>query len=479
MLEYPVSLLARILDAQLRGPGEAVVRRVSTDSRKIEPGDLFVALSGERFDAHNFVPAALEQGAVAAVVTAGRLGPGAEGKGALIEVPDPLLALGQLAAWHRNRLPVRIVGITGSVGKTTTKDLTAAVLAQQWVTHKNPGNLNAEIGLPLTLLELRPEHQVAVIEMAMRGPGQIRYLARIARPEAAVFTNIGYSHMELLGSRDAIAAAKAEILDFLPNGGAAILNADDEYYPYLKGRVLPGTEVRSFGTKDVGPDGVLGAYLGPGPRPQTRGPEGGSGTRFTLRGGRDRNVRWAWTPLLGRHNMHNALAAAAAGAAMGVSWPRVLRGLAEAEVSGMRMTVHRLRDGSLLLDDAYNASSPDAMLGALEVLSEQPGLRKIAVLGSMLELGDATEEAHRGVGQAVAALKPSFLVTVGDKAALIAEAAAEAGYPAAEMATCADNDAALATLATRRRPGDVILVKGSRGVAMEGIVRGLTGSGEA
>jgi UDP-N-acetylmuramoyl-tripeptide--D-alanyl-D-alanine ligase len=176
--------------------------------------------------------------------------------------------------------------------------------------------------------------------------------------------------------------------------------------------------------------------------------------------------------------MQNALAAAAAGAAMGVSWPRVLRGLAEAEVSGMRMTVHRLRDGSILLDDAYNASSPEAMLGALEVLGEQPGLRKIAILGSMLELGDASEAAHRRVGEAVATLAPSFLVTVGEKAALIAETARERGYPEADVAVCSDNEEALAMLAPRRRSGDVLLVKGSRGMAMEGIVRRLTGGGE-
>jgi UDP-N-acetylmuramoyl-tripeptide--D-alanyl-D-alanine ligase len=288
----------------------------------------------------------------------------------------------------------------------------------------------------------------------------------------AVITNIGLSHMELLGSQDAIAQAKAEVLDYLPAGGIAVLNADDRYFDFLTARVPTDARSMAFSAEEAPVDGASGSYLGVGPRPQERGSET-LGTRFTLRPARAQSVRWAWTPLLGRHNMRNALAAAAVGHALGVSWPRINRGLAEAEISGMRMAVHRLRDGSVLLDDAYNASSPEAMIGALEVLGELDGLRKIAVLGSMLELGGAAEAAHRRVGEAVAALRPSCLITVGEHAALIGESARAAGMDAAAVLSCADNDAALAELRPMRRPGDVLLVKGSRGMAMEAVVQGL------
>jgi UDP-N-acetylmuramoyl-tripeptide--D-alanyl-D-alanine ligase len=438
----------------------------------VQPGDLFFALSGENFDAHRFVGDALAKGALAAVVAKGGMDGVPPVSGTLLEVDDPLLALGRLGAWHRNRFNIKLVAVTGSVGKTTTKDLIASVLSRQWTTLKNPGNLNAEIGLPLTLLQLGPEHQAAVVEMAMRGSGQIRYLAELARPDVAVITNIGLSHMELLGSQDAIAAAKSEVLDYLPAGGIAVLNGDDPYLPFLQSRVPTDARTMIFSSTEAPIDGTSGAYLGVGPRPQERSSEA-LGTRFTLRPARGQSVRWAWVPLLGRHNMRNALAAAAVGHALGVSWPRINRGLAEAEISGMRMAVHRLRDGSLLLDDAYNASSPEAMAGALEVLAELDGLRKIAVLGSMLELGEASEAAHQRVGEAVAHVSLSCLVTVGDRAEKIAESAIAAGMDAERVVSCPDNASALEKLRPYRRPGDVILVKGSRGMAMEAVVQGL------
>jgi len=438
----------------------------------VRPGDLFFALSGENFDAHRFVGDALAKGAVAAVVTSAGVAGQSPVAGPLLEVDDPLLALGRLGAWHRNRFNIRLVAVTGSVGKTTTKDLIHSVLSRQWTTLKNPGNLNAEIGLPLTLLQLRPQHQAAVVELAMRGPGQIRYLAELARPDLAVITNIGMSHMELLGSQLAIAEAKSELLDYLPAGGIAVLNGDDPYFEFLRSRVPADARCVVFSADEAPVDGASGSYLGVGPRPQERASEA-LGTRFTLRPARTQSVRWAWVPLLGRHNMLNALAAAAVGHAMGVSWPRINRGLAEAEISGMRMAVHRLRDGSLLLDDAYNASSPEAMEGALEVLAELDGLRKIAVLGSMLELGNASDDAHRRVGEAVAAMSPTCLFTVGEHASLIGESAKASGLDSERIVICPDNATALSALRPHRRPGDVILVKGSRGMAMEAVVQGL------
>lgn len=477
MLDYPIELIARVADARLHGGGGTTVRRVSTDSRTVEPGDLFVALVGDNFDGHRFVQQAFERGAAGALASLEKIPAAARKKGAIVDVPDPLRSLGELAAWHRNRFPIHLVAVTGSVGKTTSKDLVASVLSAQYETLKSAGNLNAEIGLPLTLLQLEAKHQAAVVELAMRGPGQIRYLARIARPDVGVITRIGLSHLELLGSQDAIADAKAELLDFLPRGGTAILNGDDAYLPFLKSRVPTGVDIVTYGLDREDRDSISGMYLGPEIQD---GPSGRlvAGTRCTLRAAKGRIVQRAFVPLLGRHNLRNALAAAAVGNALGVGWPRIRRGLAEAQVSSMRTNLIRLRDGSLLLDDAYNASTPEAMLAALDVIRELSGLRKTVVLGSMLELGPATEEAHREVGRAVAEVYPSTLITVGASAALITESAIEAGFPAENAFTARDNAEALSKLASRRRPGDIILVKGSRGMAMEAIVEELTRGGE-
>jgi UDP-N-acetylmuramoyl-tripeptide--D-alanyl-D-alanine ligase len=475
MLDYRLELIARVLEAPIRGSGEGlVVRRVCTDSRQVEPGDLFFALLGERFDGHQYASDAIARGAVAAVVDPRRL-PARSRAEPLIEVPDPLLALGSLAAWHRNRFNVRMVAVTGSLGKTTTKDLIHALLSEQWRTLKSPGNLNAEIGLPMTLLDLNEEHEAAVVEMAMRGPGQIRYLARIARPEVAVITNIGLSHMELLGSQDAIAEAKAEILDFLPSGGAAVLPGDDAYFDFLQDRVPEGTRVVPFGIDRSDPETVTGMYLGPAR------PEKGAavlGTRCMLRMTAGKSLRPTWIPLMGRHNMLNALAAIAAAQSVGVLPTRIIRGLTEARISGMRMEAHCLQHGSVILDDAYNASSPEAMFAALEVLREVEGIRRVAVLGDMLELGDASKDAHRQVGERVASLQPSLLLTVGERARLIAESAVRAGLPEERVVKVRTNEDAWKELEPRRRRGDVVLVKGSRGMAMEGLVAKLLQTGD-
>jgi UDP-N-acetylmuramoyl-tripeptide--D-alanyl-D-alanine ligase len=366
-----------------------------------------------------------------------------------------------------------MVAVTGSVGKTTTKDLVAGVLGQQFTTLKSPGNFNNEIGLPLALLQLDGKHQAAVMELAMRGSGQIRYLAKLVRPEVVVITTIGLSHIELLGSQENIAAAKSEALDFLPVGGTAVLNADDRFYDFMRSRVPSGAEVLAFGLGNHSRDTVNGMYLGPGE--QLVGDTNVLGARFTLNAARDKAVQRAWIPLLGRHNVSNALAAAAVGQALGISPLRVRRGLAEAQISGMRMTVHRLGDGTLLIDDAYNASSPEAMEGALDVLKETDGFRRLAVLGSMLELGPASDAAHKRVGEYVAKAKPDVLVTVGEGGSRIASAAMKSGLKSEIVTECADNDGVIAALAEQRRPGDVILVKGSRGMAMEHVVRALRG----
>jgi UDP-N-acetylmuramoyl-tripeptide--D-alanyl-D-alanine ligase len=231
--------------------------------------------------------------------------------------------------------------------------------------------------------------------------------------------------------------------------------------------------VLAFGLGKHSRDTVNGMYLGPGE--QLVGDTNVLGARFTLNAARDKAVQRAWIPLLGRHNVSNALAAAAVGQALGISPLRVRRGLAEAQISGMRMTVYRLNDGTLLIDDAYNASSPEAMEGALDVLKETDGFRRLAVLGSMLELGPASDAAHKRVGEYVARVKPDVLVTVGEGGSQIAAAAVKSGLKSEIVTECADNDGVIAALAEQRRPGDVILVKGSRGMAMEHVVRALRG----
>lgn len=483
MLDYPLDLLGRVMDAtplaRTRALDSAAVRRISTDSRKVKPGDLFFAIQGETFDGHRFIADALRKGAAGAVADRERVPEDALSAGPVLAVADPLLALGSLAAWHRNRFPVRVVAVTGSVGKTTTKDLIAAVLSRKYNTLKSPGNLNAEIGLPLTLFELGPKHEVLVVEMAMRGPGQIRYLARIARPDAAVITNIGLSHMELLGSQDAIAEAKAELLDFLPHGGTALLNADDGYYDFLRSRVPPEATTLPFALDAADSAAVTGSYIGPAvgfSQPSTLNPQPRArrlGSSCILRGPGGHGPHAVTLPLLGRHNLRNALAAAAVGLTLGVDWPAIVEGLEAADISAMRMAVHELAEGGLLIDDAYNASSPETMLAALDVLGELPYERKTAVLGSMLELGPAAGDAHRLVGEAVAAGGIDRLVTVGEGGARMAEAAIGAGMPPAGVVRCETNREALEQLRRSRGPGEAILVKGSRGVAMEQIVTGL------
>jgi UDP-N-acetylmuramoyl-tripeptide--D-alanyl-D-alanine ligase len=476
MLDCPLDLLARVLGARLRGAPQSLARRVRVDSRLVQPGDLFVALPGEQTDGHQFLAAAFAQGASGAIVQRRKV-PATDTPGPLLEVPDTLLALGELAAWHRNRFDLPVVAVTGSVGKTTTKDFIAGVLSRQWVTLKSPASWNAEVGLPLTLLELNASHQALVVEMAMRGTNQIRYLARIARPRIAVITHVGLSHMELLGSQEAIAAAKSEVLDYLPHDGCAVLNADDPYFEFLSSRVAPGARVLSFALDSGAKDAVAGTYLGVGPQEAPRGaeaPSGVLGARFAVRGAGGRKVTRMWIPLLGRHNVRNALAAAAVGDVLGISPTRIARGLAEAETAAMRMTPREIPGGGTLLDDAYNASTPEAMLAALDVLRELPGARKIAVLGTMMELGDASDEAHQRVGTGLAQLSPDLLVAVGEGGAKIAAGALAAGLAPGNVARRATNEEALELLREAHRPGDLILVKGSRGMAMETIVRGLT-----
>ena len=452
-------------------PARVTLSHVVIDSRQTGPGSLFVALPGEHTDGHNYVAHAFSRGAAAALVSRPVDAPGVlvdarhvqatglpAGQPVCILVDDPLRALQRLAAAWRARFTPRVIGITGSVGKTTTKEIVAAVLAQRFVTLKNQGNLNNEIGLPLTVLELDDHHQRVVLEMGMYDVGEITQLCHIAQPHVGVLTNVGPVHLERLGTIERIAQAKAELVLALPASGVAVLNADDPLVAAMAGR----TQARVF-WYGLSPDADLWADEIEG--------EGLDGIRFRFHfQGETLHVR---VPLLGRHSVHTALRAAAVGLVEGLSWEEIVRGMQQLDVQ-LRLIATRGLNGATLLDDTYNAS-PASTMAALNLLADLPveNGRRIAVLGDMLELGSYEEEGHRKVGVRAADVV-DLLVTVGRRAQLIAEEALAAGLGRDKVLALDDAEAALAELRAIMGPGDVVLVKGSRAVRMDEIATALT-----
>ncbi|HEX9155418.1 MAG TPA: UDP-N-acetylmuramoyl-tripeptide--D-alanyl-D-alanine ligase [Nitrospira sp.] len=446
------------------------IRGISTDSRSIRRGDLFVALSGERFDGHEFVPAVLAKGAVGAIVhdeyrlpqgkgagtkTAGRTGP------FLFGVRDTLFAYQQLATHHRSRFEIPVVAVTGSNGKTTTKEMVASVLAQRWRTLKTEGNFNNRIGVPHTLFRLTARHQAAVIEMGVDQQGQTTRLSEIVRPTIGIITNIGPDHLEFFGSMEGSAQAKAELLDLLPANGTAILNADDLYFDYLAARAQ--CRVVSFGLSEKAD--VRATNVSSDSR---------QGTTFRLLlPGKSRHTV-VTIKVHGLHNVTNALAAAAVGFALNFSGATIAQGLARFRPAAMRSQVVT-HHGVQIINDCYNAN-PASMKAALQLLAQwSPARERVAVLGDMLELGRDTQHMHREVGQFLAGLHLSRLIVCGPLGHEIAEGAKRAGM--SESAIIETPDAAGAAELLRRmvRQGDVVLVKASRGMKMEQIVQVLTG----
>jgi UDP-N-acetylmuramoyl-tripeptide--D-alanyl-D-alanine ligase len=437
--------------------GAMRIKGVSIDSRTIKEGELFVALRGDRFDGHDFVSDAIRRGAWGALVERSALEskyPTLSALKNIYPVEDTLLSLQEMSLMHRRNFDLPVIAVTGSNGKTTTKEMLASILAQRGPVLKNEGNLNNHIGVPLTLLRLGPSHKTAIIEMGMSNLGEIEALTRLAMPDVGVITNIGPAHLEFLGSTDAVAQAKGELLAGMRPDGTAVLNADDPYFDALRAKCQG--QVLSFGIEkqaDVRATDI-------------RMEKDLTDCRIAALGG---NVP-VRLRTVGRHNVYNALAAAAAALAVDVPIETVKFGLEAFQPVAMRSELKE-RKGVTILADCYNAN-PGSMKAALETLASLRRGRKnlIAVLGDMLELGAAGPDAHRAVGAAAARLGVDLLIALGASKHHIADGALQAGMGRERVFEADSASRAASLLRERAKPGDTVLIKGSRGMKMEKIL---------
>ncbi|MBI5397642.1 MAG: UDP-N-acetylmuramoyl-tripeptide--D-alanyl-D-alanine ligase [Verrucomicrobia bacterium] len=436
---------------------DAIYTGVSSDTRQLRPGEIFVALRGERFDGHDYLEEAAQRGAVAAIVSDRRRLPASLAL-PLIEVDDTLQALQRLAATYRQRMPVRTLAVTGSNGKTSTKDMIATLLAERFTTIKTEGNLNNHIGVPLSLLRIQPMHEVGVFEMGMNHPGELAPLAAMVAAEIGVITNVGPAHLEGMGDEDAVAREKAAVIDNLPAHGAAVLNADNRWTPFLRGR----TRARVV-TAGLAPDADVRAE-------NIQRWEGGVAFELVLPAVAARvPVKLA---AIGDHWISNALLAAAAARVLGLTPDEIAAGFAKVALPAMRMQVTAV-NGVRWINDAYNAN-PDSMRAALRALAAWPCAgRRVAVLGDMLELGAQAEPLHRQIGVEAAAADLALLVTVGPLARFIAAAARARGMAAGAVVECEDVAGAAAALGDRLKAGDCVLLKASRGMKLEPLIEAL------
>ena len=431
------------------GDGTVVINKVSTDSRTIKPGELFVALRGENFEGHNFVEAAAKAGATSALVDLNWAG-NVPNNFALVRAADTLRAYQALAGNYRRSLALKVLAITGSNGKTSTKDFAASVLARKFQVTKTEGNFNNHVGLPRTILEATSEDEVAVWELGMNHPGEIAALSKIAAPDAAIITNIGVAHIEFMGSREAIAMEKGALAEAIEPQGTVILNADDSFSEGIAARTR--AKVILAGTTD----GAVRAI-------EIR--QSADGSEFTIVEGAHRCR--AQLPVAGLHMVQNALLAVAAGRALGLSIEECAAGLAAAPLTKARLQIKQI-GGVQFLDDSYNAN-PDSMKAALRTLVElDTDGKRIAVLGEMRELGGESERGHREVGETAATLGVNQLITIGEVAELIAEGARAAGLHQVSSAPSTAEAAKL--LGEIAEPGDLVLIKGSRAARTEEVI---------
>lgn len=434
------------------GDANVIFSGISIDSRKIGNGELFIPIEGKNFDGHDYIEKALKNGASGALTKHSDVNYHNYSDKCIINVENTLKALGDIAKYHRSRFNTKVVAITGSVGKTSTKDMISKVLEEQYKVLSTQGNFNNEIGLPLTLLNLQKDHDIAVIEMGMRGFGEIELLSKIAKPDTAVITNIGSSHIEKLGSRNNILKAKMEIIHGMESSGTLILNGDDNLLLSLKD--LVGMKTIYYGLEENLKYQAYNVKTG----------ENGS-MFYVMLGNKEYEIKLS---VPGIHNVYNALAAISTGMEYGMDPELILSGLAKYKSSYMRMNI--INNGvNNIIDDTYN-SSPDSVKAALSVLCELSAKRKIAILGDMLELGEFSEKAHYQAGIEAVKAGTDFIIAIGQFAQNTVKGALQHGISKKNVLVLDNNDDACKFLETYLKIGDALLIKGSRGMGMESIV---------
>ncbi|NLY42439.1 MAG: UDP-N-acetylmuramoyl-tripeptide--D-alanyl-D-alanine ligase [Clostridiaceae bacterium] len=443
-----------------KGDRDIEITDICTDSRKAGKGVLFVPLKGERYDGHDFIVNALQAGA-AAFITERDMEIPMEGA-CEIKVKDTLAALHDMARYYRSKFKIPFIAVTGSVGKTTTKEMVSSVMEQKFNVLKTQGNFNNEIGLPLTVFRLNSYHDIAVTEMGMSGFGEIKKLVSIVNPQVAIITNIGSAHIEKLGSQENILKAKMEVFYKFTADNTAILNGDDPLLYNLKGKLPFKTVFYGIDNNecDIKAKNII-SY-------------GEEGSTFCVDiDGREYEVK---VPLIGRHNIYNALASIAAGRVYNMEMNSIIKGIALSKPEKMRLDIFEAK-GIKVINDCYNAS-PESMKAALSVLMQiQSRGRKIAILGDMLEMGHWAGQAHRKVGEEVQKCGIDYLFTVGYNGKDIAKGAIDAGMPVHKVFSFDSNDEAIQKIDEFLKQGDVVLVKASRGMRMESISEHIRGVG--
>jgi len=465
VLTLPVEMLVSVTGGTLlQGSADTMVNGVFTDSRAIEPGGLFVAFAGEQVDGHDYLDQAIASGARALLVTrsADEMGDVVESATrrnvAIVQVSDVLAAVQALAQHHRERLFCPVIGVTGSTGKTTTKEFLAAVLGTRMKVVSTQGNRNNELGVPLTVMDAGADTDVLIVEMAMRGRGQIAELCRIARPTMGLVTNVGMSHIELLGTQESIADAKAELVEAIREEGVVFLNGDDAFSAALA--LSSRAPIVTYGLGDSCDVRAVDITV-----------DDQSLASFEIIVGEVTTPVSLAVP--GRHNVYNALAAAAIAMRLGLEPDRISEGLAGASAGEMRMQSFTSAGGVHVINDAYNAN-PTSMRAAIETLAGIASAeRRIAVLGDMAELGSLAELAHFRIGEELAGKPVDVLVTVGERASRIADGARAEGMEPDRVRPCATPEEASEVLDDLLEPGDVVLVKASRVMGLERVVEGI------
>ena len=451
MNKLSLSEVVKVTDAISNSEKEIFFEGVTTDSRKISDGVLFVALKGENFNGEDFAEDALKKGASAVLVS--KTAKEIEADGIILKVDDTLTAYQKIAAAWRERFKIPVVAVTGSTGKTTTKDLVAAVLSSAGKVQKTVANFNNEIGVPLTLLGIDEKNKSAVVEIGMRGLHQIETLAKYVKPTIGVVTNVNETHIEILGSIENIARAKSELVEAIPEGGAVILNADNKFTLDMKKIAKPNVKIFTYGLENSSADLTAENIL-----------IGDSSSEFVLNyGGKKFKFE---IPVIGRHNVSNALAAVAVGIFIGLTFEEIQHGFASLATTKMRFEVIR-RDGVTIINDAYNAS-PASMQASIQTVAEIYNGRKIAVLGDMLELGEISEKVHKEIGEVLAKNNFDTLITLGELGKFIADGAKTSGIK--NIFVTETHEQAAKKILDIMQNGDIILFKASHGMHMEKII---------